>query len=112
MFSYPVGTPSDPNYAPPAFIFGKNYSPNGIIEYRNNAFNGALQGRLLVVRYSGGDDILVMDVEGDGSIESFTAGLAGMTNFADPLDLVENPSNGYLYIAEYGGEQLSLLRPI
>jgi hypothetical protein len=31
--------------------------------------------------------------------------------FADPLDLVENTGNGYLYVAEYAGMKTTLLRP-
>src|SRR5207248_8683285 len=54
---YPVGTQPDRNYRGPAFDFGQNYSPDGVIEYNGNAFNGALNGKILVCRYSGGDDI-------------------------------------------------------
>ncbi|HEY0007945.1 MAG TPA: Ig-like domain-containing protein, partial [Tepidisphaeraceae bacterium] len=31
---YPVGVQPDANYKLPAFVFGKNFSPNGLIEYK------------------------------------------------------------------------------
>ena len=30
---YPVGTRPNPRWHPPAFVFGKNVSPDGMIEY-------------------------------------------------------------------------------
>lgn len=56
--AYPVGTNPDDNYKGFAHNFGKNFSANGIIEFKGNAFGGTLDGKLLVVRYSAGDDIL------------------------------------------------------
>ncbi|MDQ3292736.1 MAG: Ig-like domain-containing protein, partial [Bacteroidota bacterium] len=56
---YPAGTGSDPNFRGAAFNFELNKSPNGIIEYKSNAFNGALKGKLLVCRFSGGSDLMV-----------------------------------------------------
>ena len=57
---YPVGTQPDPNYRGAAYDFGQHHSPDGVIEYQGNAFGGALDGKLLVVRYSGGDDVMVL----------------------------------------------------
>ncbi len=110
--AYPVGTQPAANYIPPAFVFGKNYSPNGALEYKSETFGGALKGKMLVVRYSGGDDILVLDVNANGTIGAAQSGLAGMTHFTDPLDAVENTATGFLYGAEYGGSRITLLRPI
>jgi glucose/arabinose dehydrogenase len=109
---YPVGTLPDRNWQAPAFDYGEHFSPNGIIEYRNGRFAGAMQGKMLVVRYSGGKDILVLTVNPatkaiSGSQVLNTAGV----KFGDPLDLVENTANGYLYLAEYAGRKITLLRP-
>jgi hypothetical protein len=109
---YPVGTLPDRNWQPPAFDYGEHFSPNGIIEYRNGRFSGALQGKMLVARYSQGKDILVLTV--DPATESIASSQVLNTNgakFADPLDLVENTGNGYLYVAEYAGMKITLLRP-
>lgn len=115
---YPVGTEPDRNWRGAAFNFGQHQSPNGIIEYKSAAFGGALTGSLLVTRFSGGDDIIVLNAGTDGEIVDSRTGIAGLGGFNNPLDLVEDVSTGNLYVAEYGhqmttlGAKLTLLRPI
>jgi len=109
--SYPVGVNPELNFAPPVFDFGYSVSPNGLTEYRGNAFGGKLNGKILVTRYSGGKDIIVLTPAADGSIAEATTGIDGFTQFSDPLDIVQHPSTGNLYVAEYGGRQITLLRP-
>jgi N-acetylneuraminic acid mutarotase len=111
--AYPVGTNPDRNWRGSAFDFGEHFSPNGVIEYKNGAFGGALQGKLLVTRYSAGDDLVVL-TPGSGSpdIVDSQTGIVGFTGFTDPLDLVENPSKGHIYVSEFGGQKITLLRPI
>ncbi len=120
---YPDGTLPDRNYRGnitgaaaatmgSAYAYGYNYSPDGIIQYQGTAFGGALNGKLMVVDYSGGDDITVLGFDANGNITSRESGIAGLTGFTDPLDLTENTSNGFIYVAEYGGQQLTLVRPI
>lgn len=114
---YWVGTLPDPNYQGAAFDFGRNRSPDGIIEYKSDTFNGALKNKLLVVEYSGGDDILALTTDPDGNIatENVIQVALGLIN---PVDLIEdtkkNPGN--LYVAELidGGTsgQISLLQAI
>ena len=109
---YPAGTAPDRNWRGSAFDFGEHYSPNGVIEYRNGtAFGGALQGKLLVVRYSAGDDILVLSPGANFDIASSQAGIPGLTGFVDPLDLTEDRRNGNLYVTELGANRITLLRP-
>jgi hypothetical protein len=50
--AYPTGTLADANYRGFAFDFQMNKSPNGVIEYKSASFNGALRGKIMVVRYS------------------------------------------------------------
>ena len=120
--AYPVGTQPDRNYRGFAYDFGSKRSANGIIEYRSNAaFGGALKGKLLVVQYSGGDNIVVLTRDASGKITQAQGNLPGMTNFSDPLDLIEDPLTGNIYVAEHGGDvdgsgeptgqRLTLLRP-
>jgi len=110
---YPVGTMPDQNFGGFAFNFENAKSPNGAIEYQSNTFNGALKGKLLVVRYSAGDDIFVLDPSGlNGDIIEAETGIIGFTSFRDPLDLTENPVNGHIYVAEFGTGELTLLRPL
>lgn len=114
---YTVGTAPDPNWGGIAFNFQLNKSPNGMIEYRNAAaFGGALQGRILVVRYSQNDDIIVLTPGGaTGNIVASEESAPGMGGFSDPLDLIEDVATGNIYVIEYGnqgnGSTITLLRP-
>ncbi len=123
---------ADVNYRP-GYDFGLNKSPNGVIEYKSNTFNGVLKGKLLVCRFSGGGDITVMEPgsmvktanKADDAIYdivkvttgSGNSGLVGMSGFGNPLDLVEDVVNGNLYVIEYNWNnspnlvsQITLLR--
>ena len=97
--AYPSDVESDPNYRQASiYSLGKNFSPNGVIEY---TASGPLQGNLLVTRFSLGDDILAITLDDTGNVVGEPTTPRGLTNFADPIDLVENPANGFLYISEY-----------
>src|SRR5207237_5309263 len=61
---YPVGTQPEAKFTMPAYDFGKSVSPNGLIEY----IGGTLDGDILVTRYSGGKDIIVLVPGKDGNI--------------------------------------------
>ncbi len=113
---YPTSVLPDPNYSEPAYDFGFNKSPNGVIEYKSTAFEGRLQGLLFVTRFSGQDDLLGLDVNSVNGdvIESYNA-IPGLQGFDDPLDVVEDVNTGNLYISEYdrtggGTPRLTLLR--
>ena len=109
---YPTGTLPDRNWRGNAFDFGEHYSPNGVIEYKNAFFGSALQGKLLVVRYSGGDDVVALTINPTTrNISALEAGAPGMTGFVDPLDIVEHVSTGNLYVTEHAGQKIVLLRP-
>jgi hypothetical protein len=112
--AYPIGTLPDSNWRGLAFDFNKNKSPNGIIEYSSNTFNKALKGKILVVRYSRGSDIITLTAGGDqNDIVSVTEGISieGFYGFVLPLDLIEDVRNGNIYVSEFGGECITLLRP-
>ncbi|MEH2116395.1 Ig-like domain-containing protein [Nostoc sp.] len=115
---YPVGTLPDRNWKGIAFDFGEHFSPNGAIEYRSNVLGGQLQGKLLVTRFSAGKDIIVLTPGGANlDIVNFQTGITGFTGFnPSPLDLVENPANGNLYVAQLSQEtsigKITLLRPL
>ena len=109
--AYPVGTQPDRNYQGFAYDFGLNYSPDGTIEYQGDAFGGALDGKLLVTRYSGGDDVIALTVDDNGAVVDAQTGIVGLGGFTDPLDLTER-SDGSLYVAEFGAQQITLVRPV
>jgi glucose/arabinose dehydrogenase len=110
---YPVGTMPDRNWRRPVFNFGTSRSPNGTIEYQSHGrlFGGALDGKILITRLNG-NDIIVLSLDGDGNVAESITGIAGLTNFTQPLDLAEDPQTGDIYVAEYRGQKLALLRPI
>ncbi len=133
---YPAGTGQDPNYRGASFDFGLNKSPNGVIEYKSNAFEGALKGKLLVCRFSGGSDIMILEPGSkvnDSSISpekdqkydivnsqtgSGLFGIEGLSGFTNPLDITEDPRTGNLYVIEFNWNntpgktsQITLLRP-
>ncbi|MEJ7685153.1 MAG: DNRLRE domain-containing protein [Segetibacter sp.] len=113
--SYPLGTAPDANYRGYSYDFQMNASPNGAIEYKSNSFNGALKGKLLVVRYSQHKDIITLTPGGlNNDIISAYEGYAikGFSKFNAPLDLTEDVRNGNIYVSEYGGEgRIVLLKP-
>lgn len=119
---YPTGTQPDRNYRGFAYNFGLNKSPNGVIEFMNDTlFDGGLANQLLVVRYSGGDDILVLEPGGNTlDIVDVNLGMGtgntvpGFGGFNNPLDLIDNPVTGDIYIIEYGkgyNTKITLLVP-
>ena len=112
---YPNTVGPDPNYRQPAYDFDKNKSPNGVIEFKSNAFEGRLKQLLLVTRFSGQDDIITLNPTANGPIQEVYTDIPGLRAFDDPLDIVEDPETGNLYVSEYdrdgdGQAQLTLLR--
>ena len=109
---YPASIQPDANYAGFAYDFAFNKSPNGVIEYQSTAHSGALQGAILVTRYSGGSDIIVLLPDGpDGDISTAATDLPGLGGFDDPLDIIEDVRNGNLYVSDFGSQTIILLVP-
>jgi len=106
------GVQADINYRGAAFDFELNKSPNGVIEYKSNAENGNLKGAILVVRYSGGSDIIALVPDGpNGDILTAKTGIPGFSGFSDPLDLVEDVTNGNIYVSDFARNEIVLLKP-
>ena len=110
IVQYPVGTRPDPKWMPAVYDFGKHASSNGIIEYRSSAFGGKLRGKLLVCRYNVPGDLAVLRIDGS-AVTAYPNAIDGLTGFANPLDLTEDPATGNLYVSEYGAQRITLLRP-
>ena len=113
---YPDDLGPDANYLEVAFDFGKNKSPNGAIEYQSNAFNGKMKGMLLVTRFSGQDDIVVLQPgNSSGDVIAEYPDVPGLQAMDDPLEVIEDVRTGNLYAAQYdrdgnASQQLVLLR--
>jgi glucose/arabinose dehydrogenase len=110
---YPVGTEPEPHFGGFVHDFGFHQSPDGIVEYRSDVFGAKRRGGILVARFSLGNDILALKPDAaTGEIVRVCEGIPGLTGFASPVDLTENPVTGCLYIAEYGGKRITLARPL
>ena len=96
------------NYVAPIHDLGKHRSANGAIEYRSDAFGGALRGELLIANYSIGDDITRVQLSADGRSVVRAARLAG--GFNNPLPLAQAP-DGTVFVGEHGGNQVTALIP-
>jgi len=107
---YPVGTRPEAGWTPPALEFGRNLAPCGIIEYRGSGATAALNGAMLVCRFSGGKDVCAVIPNADGSIREMITGVEGLGHLADPIDLIQHPVTGHLYVAEFAGKKLTLVR--
>ncbi len=118
---YASSVAPDPNYRGYAYDFEFNKSPNGALEYKGGAFGGQLQGRLLVVRFSNNNDLIVMQPDKatgailGAQIETGITGqpdtaIGGIGGFKDPLEVVEDPRTGNLYVNQYdrGGSDQKL----
>jgi glucose/arabinose dehydrogenase len=108
---YPVGTRPEPDWQRAIFSFGKHVSANGAIEYRGDAFDGNLDGWIIVCRYNVGADLIALHVNRDGQVDGVHQGIAGFTGLENPLDLVEDTETGAIYVSEYGKQRITLLRP-
>lgn len=111
--AYPEGTLPDANWRGYAFDFHNNKSPNGIIEYKNDGFNGALKGKLIIARYTANDIVILSPSSSTKDISNFTEGSAieGFSGFVTPLDLAEDVRTGNIYVSEYGKGGIILLKP-
>jgi len=107
--TYPNNIVADANYRGFAYDFEFNKSPNGVIEYQSA---GALQGAIIVCRYSGGSDLIALVPDGpNGDIGTFKEGIPGFGGMRDPLDLVEDTNTGNIYVADLTDEHIILLKP-
>ncbi|KAB8332808.1 PKD domain-containing protein [Scytonema tolypothrichoides VB-61278] len=114
---YLVGTQPDRNFRGVAYDFNVHKSPNGMIEYKSDVFDGALKGWLIVTRYSENDDLIALQPGGPSlDIVAARERVQGSNNsLSNPLDLVEDTRNGNLYVIEFSAQNLSrvsLLKPV
>ena len=84
-------------------LAGELFKDAAKIDIVNVPYNGGAPATMAVV--GGHTTMLVTNI-----IEAVT-GIEGFKQFTDPLDLIEDTRNGNLYVAEYSGQTLTLLRP-
>ncbi|SDE30434.1 Carbohydrate binding module (family 35) [Paracoccus isoporae] len=117
---YQVGVQPDPNWdLDGVYSLGFNRSPNGATEYKGDAFGSNLQGAVIFAQFSVGDNVRYINVDADGKIigDDVLRRPDGsvIDNYIDPLDIIENPVTGQLYLMTLnrgtGASQLILLTP-
>jgi glucose/arabinose dehydrogenase len=108
------GVSTPPGYLGPISNLGPHRSANGIVEYRARGFG--LLGDLLIVNWANGDNITRVDLSpnGLGVVSSSTLPVPRFpgegADFMNPLAIARGP-NGSLYVAEHGGNRVSVLLP-
>ncbi len=116
---YDVGTPPDPRYvASGSYPLGHHFSPNGVIEYTDDAFAGALRGAVIFVNYSAGNNLraIMLDAAGDPTADFIIRNPEGEEiTYPDPLDLAMG-RDGRIYVATLnrsnGASQIVKLDPV
>ena len=118
---YPVGVEPDAEYdVGGVYALGFNKSPNGAVEYTGDAFGANLKGAVLFAQFSQGDNVRVINVDpvtgeitGDDVLRR--RGGDEIDDYIDPLDIIENPVTGQLYLMTLnrgtGASQIVLLTP-
>ncbi len=119
--AYPAGTQPDRNYTLPVLDMGKDYSPDGVIEYHSVGGKASdLNNYLLIARYSSGSDILAVKPSANGTINTADSKaviqrITGFYGLHSPLDVVEDMTNGNVYVTELVNEvsqgAIVLLKP-
>lgn len=82
-------------------------SSNGLVEYNSTAFNGQLNGDLLVAQFNG--NIGRLDLNADGTTATF-ATIPGLTGLSTPLDVTTGP-DGTVWVGELGGDFIKVFAP-
>ncbi len=109
---YSIGLQPDRNYRGISYVFNFNASANGVIEYHSDTFGGALRGSLLIVRYSVGQDIIILHPGSPNmDIVGVQEDVPGFTELGSPLDLVEDTRSGNIYVNSTTESTIILLRP-
>jgi glucose/arabinose dehydrogenase len=119
---YPSGTNPDVNYrglpqydgGHDIYDWGPHHSPDGILQYSGSAFNGALNGDLMIADYSAGSDIAVVKLDSNDNVASVDHSISGLTGLTNPVNLIEDTTNGNIYVSELaanGTPRLLLLKP-
>ena len=118
---YPNGVLPDADYdIDGSYSLGFNKSPNGAIEYTGDKFGTSLKGALLFAQFSVGDNVRVINVDpitgritGDDVLRR--PGGDEIDEYIDPLDIIENPLTGQLYLMTLnrgtGESKIVLLNP-
>jgi Ca2+-binding RTX toxin-like protein len=97
-------TRQDPSYKP---VWTNPSSTNGLTEYTSDVYGGAFKGQLLAADFNNSMiKRLVLSADGSSVVEVETLKVAGV-----PLDITTRQSDGTIWIARYGTDNIWVLRP-
>ena len=96
---YPTGTQPNANWREPDLDLGLHRSADGSAEFKSNVFGANLQGQILLTEYSGGKDIIAIQLDAAGSAVGKTVVATGFNN---PLPIAVDQTTGRVYVGEYG----------
>ncbi|MBP8250748.1 MAG: PQQ-dependent sugar dehydrogenase [Herpetosiphon sp.] len=100
------GAPRPPKYVDPILTYYGRPSTNGIAQYTSNEFSGAMQNNLIVATYGQNQDVSRIALNANGSVNK----IERLAQFNQPLDVVTDAS-GVIYVAEFGGDAITILEP-
>jgi glucose/arabinose dehydrogenase len=100
------GLPRPSNYVNELMLYHGRPSTNGIMEYRASAFGGEMIGDLIVATYGQNQDVSRIQLNPDGSVQAIDT----LATFRQPLDVIADPA-GTIFIAEFGGDAVTILKP-
>ena len=82
-------------------------SSNGLVEYTSDAFDGELQGDLLVAQFN--NTVSRLNLSEDGTSATYET-IDGLSGFSTPLDVTVGP-DGTVWVAEIGGDFIKVFAP-
>jgi regulation of enolase protein 1 (concanavalin A-like superfamily) len=106
---YNPALPADAGYTPPIaeYVRDAGDSTDGIVEYKSNAFGGAMQHNLISASFDGDDNIRRIVLTPDGRA---VQAIYLLGQFDQPLD-VWTDVTGNIYVVEFGSNQITMLIP-
>ena len=97
----------DARFVKPITAYINGSSSDGLVEYKSNAFNGAMKGNLISATYGGDQTVrrVLLNSTGSGVNQVLSLG-----TFVKPLD-VWTDATGNIFVAEYGANRITVLTP-
>ena len=107
------GVEPDSNFRGFTYDFGPHIAPTGVTECKSKMFDGRLKGCVLVARM-GRNDMVVLRPGGikNDIIKAYDGARMGLEVESGPLDVVEDPNTGNLYVSQFGNKTITLFHPI
>lgn len=107
------GVLPDANFRGFTYDFGPHVAPTGMVEYKSRTFNGKLKGCIIVARM-GHNDLILLRPGGDTKdiVDDYDGQAIGLQLGSGPLDVLEDPNTGNIYVSEFGNKTITLFHPL